>query len=70
MSTKIKIPAVWIERADFDINAFMVAQGFNVNKRVFGPQWCEIIVSENLTGAQQITLSDSIKDQLNDIVFE
>lgn len=71
MSTRIKIPASWINnRDDFDINDFIAGQGLTVVSRTRSQELWIILVSENLNAGEQTALSVQLENNLNIVTYE
>lgn len=68
--TEIKIPIYLIEANPlFDINAFLVGEGYTVNNRERGGGFMTITVEENLNAGQQVSLTNAIDRELVEITY-
>lgn len=68
--TEIKIPIYLIEANPFfDINAFLVGEGYTVNNRERGGGFMTVTVEENLNAGQQVSLTNAIDRELVEITY-
>lgn len=70
MATRISIPGFLIENNnDFDINTFLIGQGFTPVTRERTPSFWIITITENLNPGQQTALSVQLRNALDLITF-
>ena len=62
-STKIRIPASLASQKNFDVNAFMLARGYDVTVREFGQSWF-ITLIQDLDDVQKNELSRDLAVEL------
>lgn len=66
MTTEIRMSAGLAQQSDFPINAFMLARGYTVERRVFGDAWL-ITLSEDLTDVEKNELTRELVEVLGTV---